>query len=100
MTEKQLLARCRRIIKCDTARIASSVGGTKWLIIGFNRNTRDDKRSQCFRNDEPYDYPYVEECTIASGQADEELLASVREYRRLQGMTMEAYVLEQAGVKR
>lgn len=96
MTERQLLARCRRLVPCDTARI-SRPGGRLFLIIGFDRHTKDDKRSQCYRNGEPYDYPYVEEHVIASGATEEELLVSVREYRRLQGMTMEEYLLEQGG---
>lgn len=94
MIERQLLARCRRIVKCDTARIART-GGKLYLIIGFNR-TRGTMQANGTGNGEPYDYPYVEEHTIASGATEQELLASVREYRRLCGMTMEEYIVTKA----
>jgi hypothetical protein len=84
--------RCREIIDCDTARI-STPAGKMFLVIGFNRNTKDDK-GQWMKDGEPYDFDYVAEQTVASGETEDELLASALEYKRLCGMTMEEYLRE------
>ena len=89
---ERLVRRCREIIDCDTARI-STPAGKMFLVIGFNRNTKDDE-GQWIKDGAPYDFDYVAEQTVASGETEEELLASAREYKRLCGMTMEEYLRE------
>ncbi len=81
-----------RMFKCDTARI-SKVGNRMFLLIGHRRSTKDDT-GQWERNGEPYDFEYVAEKVIASGDNEAELLASAKEYKRLSGMTMEQYLTE------
>lgn len=85
----RLVMRCREIIECDTARI-STPAGKMFLVIGFNRNTK----GQWMMNGEPYDFDYVAEKVVASGETEEELLASAREYKRRCGMTTEEYLRE------
>lgn len=87
-----LVMRCREIIECDTARITIPYR-EMFLVIGFNRNTKDDE-GQWVKDGEPYDFDYVAEQIVASGETEEELLASAREYKRLCGMTMEDYLRE------
>lgn len=96
MKKEELIKRCREIIECDTARISQPLE-RMFLIIGFNRNTKDDS-GQWYKDGEPYDFDYVNEYTVASGDTEEKLLASAREYKRLSGMTMEEYIREQAGL--
>lgn len=95
--EKNLIAKCMKIIECDTARIRKSedwVGGKMFLIIGFNRNTKDDPGQWVDENGKERDWDYVEEKTVASGKTEEELIESAKEYKRLCGMTMEEYLTE------
>ncbi len=88
-----LIKKCRKIIKCDSARISRPLK-TMYLIIGFKRNTKDDHTSQYLKNGEPFDFEYMEERVIAHGNTEEELLASVKEYKRLCGITWEEYFKE------
>lgn len=81
-----------RMFQCDTARIIQS-GRRMFLIIGHRRSTKDDA-GQWERNGEPYDFEYVAEQVVASGDTEAELLASAKEYKRLLGMTMEQYLVE------
>ena len=88
----RFVAQCRGIIECDTARISKPCN-RMFLIIGFNRNTKDDEWPW-YRNGEQYDFDYVREQVVASGDTEEELLRSTREYKRLCGITMEEYLSE------
>ena len=90
----ELINKCREIVKCDTARI-SKPGDRMFLIIGFNRNTKDDP-GQFIKNGEPYDFDYVQETVIASGDTEAELIVNVKEYQRLCGITWEQYFKELA----
>ena len=96
----KLIQDCRKIVNCDTARISKPlVKGNMFLIIGFNRNTKDDKQNQWTnQNGERIDFDYVEEHVIASGKTRKELLENTGEYQRLCGMTWEQYFEEQ-GIK-
>jgi hypothetical protein len=75
------------MFKCDTARIASPCR-TLFLIIGYNRNTKQDsvqwlrydQRSESYK---PYDFDYVSEKVIARGRTKTELIASAKEYKKL-----------------
>ena len=98
MTEKELIDECRKIIKCDTARI-SKPSGKMFLIIGFNRNTKDDEGTWFNQNDEQFDFDYVQESVVAAGTTEIELIESVKEYQRLCGLTWEQYFeeLKQSG---
>ena len=92
-----IIEKCREIIKCDTARISQPCG-RMFFIIGFNRNTKDDE-GQWVKNGMPYDFEYVQETVIASGETESELIASVAEYNRLCGITWEQYFKEIANGK-
>jgi hypothetical protein len=61
-----------------------------FLIIGWNRNTKDDP-GQWVKNGVPFDFDYTQEQVIASGRTEKELEASARRYRRLRGMSWEEY---------
>ena len=86
----ELIERCKAIVEFDVARISHPMG-TMYLIIGFWKNTKEDKSSQWLKNGEPINFDYVEEKIIASGKTDEELIASVEEYKRLSKMSWEEY---------
>lgn len=92
--DEVLSKKCREIIPCDTARI-SKVGDKLFLLIGFNRSTKDDKDSFAHNGDGVrIDWDYVEEHCVAYGNTEEELIDSAKEYQRLCGMTMEEYLKE------
>ena len=98
----ELSSKCMKIIECDTARIKKFdewLGGKMFLIIGFNRNTKDSDGQWCrdaFGKDPIPDWDYVAEKTVASGKTESELIESAKEYQRLCGMTMGEYILEVA----
>ena len=93
----ELLKRCREIVECDTARISRPlVDGRMYLIIGFKRNTKDGGgyfyNGACraaYYIKESIDY--AKESIVASGFTEDELIASAKEYVKLQGMTWEDY---------
>lgn len=95
-------ALCKRfveLLKCDSARISCPSGETMFLIIGHNRNTKQDRETgqslgQWYKDGVPVDYDYVQEAAIASGTTEAELGAAVDEYHRLSGMTMLDYLRE------
>ena len=86
---ESLIERARAIIEFDVARISRPMG-RMYLIIGFNKNTKDDA-GQWVKNGEPINFDYVEEKIVASGANEEELIESVKEYKRLCGMSWEDY---------
>lgn len=85
----ELIARCRSIINCDVARISKPIK-RMYLIIGFNKNTKDDS-GQWVKDGKPFNFDYVDEHIIASGDTEDELIASVEEYKRLSNMSWEEY---------
>ncbi len=93
----KLSAKCKEIIECDTARI-SKVCDTLFLIIGFNRNTKDDPGQWVKIHEngtrENRDWDYVQEHVVASGKTEKELISSTEEYKRLCGMTMTEYLFK------
>jgi hypothetical protein len=86
----ELIKQCRKIVKCDTARISKPLD-KMFLIIGFNRNTKDDEGVWVNQDNKRIDFDYVQEQVIASGKTKKELIASVKEYQRLCGITWEQY---------
>lgn len=93
----ELVKKCREVVKCDTARISRPLEkGKMYLIIGFNRNTKDDEGQYIDENGVRKDFNYVQESVVASGFTEEELITSVKEYVRLSGMTWEDYIHELA----
>jgi hypothetical protein len=88
----KIAERCKEHIKCDTARVLKPQH-KMYLIIGFNRNTKDGD-SVRFLNREQVDYDYVHEVTVASGDTEEELIASTKEYTRLCELTWEEHFEE------
>ena len=97
--EKKLIAKCREIIECDTARISKPLD-RMFLIIGFNRNTKENKTSRWERNGKPFHFDYVEEKIIASGNTEKELIESVKEYKRLGSISWEEFLKQELTVPR
>ena len=81
---------------CDTARVRT-VSGRRFLILGWNRTTRGEA-DYWEKDGERVDFDYLEEKAVASGDTDDELMASAVEYKRLTGMTMIEYLSEVTGV--
>ncbi len=75
---------------CDSIRISTPLD-TMFLIIGFKRHTKDVP-GQWLKNGEPFDFEYIEEKCIASGNTEAELISSAIEYKRLCNMTIEEYI--------
>jgi len=93
-----LSSKCVHIVDCDVARI-SKYGDTMFYIIGFRDSTRHDKTGVWIdENGNRKDWEYIREQVIASGKTEEELLDSVREYKRLSRMSALDWMSEQTGV--
>jgi len=89
--DDRLIKECTEHIRCDTARI-SKICGKMYLIIGFNKNTKDDTGTQIANEDnERVDYDYVRESVVASGHTEDELINSAKEYGELSNMSWEQY---------
>ena len=90
----------RRMFKCDTARISSPLGKTKFLIIGHNRSTKEDGGvSWRDENGRRMDWDYVLETCVASGDTEAALMGSARRYKELLGISMARLLREEAGVR-
>jgi len=89
-----IVMRCSELLDFDEARIVNPLGDKMFFIIGFWKNTKDN-RGQWMKNGTPYDFDYLDEKCIASGATEEELIESVKEYKRLSEMSWEEYLLEQ-----
>lgn len=85
-----LAAECRQYVKCDTARISKPLD-KMFLIIGFNKNTKDDLGVWINQDNNRIDFDYVQEMVIASGNTNDELINSAKEYQRLCGINWEQY---------
>ncbi len=95
--EIKLIKKCKSIVECDTARIRKYDDGKMFLIIGFNRNTKDDPGQWCsdaFGLESIPDWDYVEEKVVASGNTESELIESAEEYSQLCEMTIFEYLTE------
>lgn len=92
----EIAKECMNHVKCDTARI-SKLCDKMYLIIGFNRNTKDDE-GVCVvnQNNQRIDFDYVQESVVASGKTKKELIEATKEYQRLCGITWEQYFQELA----
>ena len=86
-----------RMFKCDTARISSPLGKTMFLIIGHNRNTRQDEGKWLDGKGRRRDWDYVQETCIASGDTETALMRSARHYKKLLGMSMARMLLRETG---
>ena len=86
---------CMKYVKCDTARISKPCD-KMYLIIGFNRNTKDDEGVWVNQDNQRIDFDYVQESVVASGNTKKELIESTKEYQRLCGITWEQYFQELA----
>ena len=94
MSDSEIICRAIRMFGCDSARIINPMG-RMFLVLGWKGNTKDDKSGAYWTtNGERFDFEYNIEKVVASGDTPEELLASMREYKRLSGMTMEQYLKE------
>lgn len=70
-----------------------------FLILGWKSNTAADRAKypdagQWERDGEPFDFDYVREEVVASGDTDDELIKSAEFYHSLQGKTMADYLAE------
>jgi hypothetical protein len=90
----KLAKECMKHVKCDTARILKPYD-RMYLIIGFNRNTKDDE-GVWVKDNQRIDFDYVQESVVASGMNKKELIESTKEYQRLCGITWEQYFRELA----
>ncbi len=90
---KKLAEECRKYVKCDTARISKPMD-KMYLIIGFNRNTKDDEGVWIDQDGNRLDFDYVQETVIASGTNKKELISATKEYTRLLGVTWKQYFEE------
>ncbi len=99
---KKLADKCKQLIECDTARISKY--DKMYLIIGFNRNTKNDPGQwiQQFNDgtQTEKDWNYVQEKVVASGKTEDELIESAKEYARLCTITMTEYLQELAEVNK
>jgi len=86
----KLVKECIKYVKCDTARISKTCD-KMFLIIGFNRNTKDNKGVWINQDNQRIDFDYVEELVVASGHTKKELIKSTKEYQLLCGFTWEQY---------
>ncbi len=89
---RELVEKCKQYITCDTARISKPLeDGKMFLIIGFNRNTKDDELQWVNQDGERIDFDYIQESVVASGTNEQELIKATKEYERLCGITLEEY---------
>lgn len=93
MKDKELIEECRKHVECDTARICK-LSTTMFLIVGFNRNTKQDE-GEWIRNGEKVDFDYVNETTIASGTTPEELIENTKYYSSLKNRILKDYFVDQ-----
>ena len=93
----------RRFIKmfqCDTARITTAYN-TLYLILGWNKNTKTEREaSQWYKDGAPYDFEFVHEKTVASGNTYDELLADAKHYKKLCGMKWSDYFKKELGASK
>lgn len=73
------------MFKCDTVRISKPLD-TIFLVIGFKKNTVDDKVTQCYKDGVPFHFEYYEEKVVASGIDEKSLIQSAKEYKKLLNM--------------
>ena len=95
LDEEKLCQRFVKMFGCDAARISNPLGVQMFLILGVKRNTRKDE-GQWYKNGKPIHFTYLAEKVIASGSTQKELIASAREYKRLEGMTMTQFLEREA----
>lgn len=89
MDHSSLVNACVTELGCDTARVVEA-GGKMFLVAGARRRSEREWEA----NGQPVSFDYVEERAIASGRTKEEVLASLSEYKRISGLTMEEYLME------
>lgn len=73
----------QRMFKCDAARIVDPLGVQMFLIIGWNRNTKQDS-GQWYKNGERFDFTYLQETIAASGSTYAALLRNAKRFKRLE----------------
>lgn len=88
-----LIEECRKYIVCDTARI-SKPDNKMFLIVGFDRNTKNDEGKWINQDNKIFNFDYVQESVVASGCNEKELIESVKEYARLSKLTWNEYFEE------
>lgn len=94
-----LIKRFRQMFpEADAARIIA-VGGKLFLVLGYNRNTKDDPGQWVDQDGKGRDWDYVHAETVASGDTEADLIASAEYYKRLQGMKWSDYFREELGAK-
>jgi hypothetical protein len=95
-----LIEKCKKYLICDTARISKPLeNGKMFLIVGFDRNTKNDEGKWINRNYETVNFNYTQESVVASGFDEKELIDSVKEYTRLSQLNWNEYFEELRGKK-
>lgn len=94
--EKSLVEKFVRMFKCDTARICQPCK-RMFLIIGWNRNTKDNESGYWEQNGKRWDFDYIDEKCIASGNTEKELIVSARHYKSLLGKSWADLLFDKHG---
>lgn len=84
--EPKLVRMFLRMFKCSAVRLVNPLGVQMFLIIGMKRHTKNDL-GQWYKNGKPFDFSYIAEKVIASGITQAQLIASAKEYRRLEAIS-------------
>jgi hypothetical protein len=83
-----------QLLKADTARISCPISPHMFLIIGFNRNSRDDKHQWLDQDGLEIYYEYIDEQTVASGDTKENLIKSIESYKKALETLIEKFLQE------
>jgi hypothetical protein len=80
MLRQQLIEKAKKLLPCDSARIVDFEHTTRlFLIVGWNRHSKNEWS----KNNEPVEFDYLEERTVANGLSLQELRDSFAYYLRL-----------------
>lgn len=90
MDHETLSAKFVELFECDRVRI-TRVGNMLFLILGWNRSTRQDAGQWHDSEGRPVHFDYVDEHVVASGADEDALIASAKEYKELMGLKWSEY---------
>jgi hypothetical protein len=101
--EAETLTRMLRMeLGFDTARLSSPLGQGLFLIVGSNRNSRDDQAIFVDQDGNRLEFEYVDESCVAAGRTVNELVKSARDHARMRETTWEEFfdqLIEKEGKK-
>lgn len=70
-----------------------------FLVVGQNRNTKEDGLTWVNERGEDVSRDYVAEMAVASGETLEAMIADARRYKEISLMTWQDYFEKQFGIK-